>query len=343
MRIALDATYTIDPHPSGIAIYSSELISGLAQMYPEDEFLYCYRAKQFRHAPRVLPSNVRRRLLSPPFTRFVADLFHSLNQRVDRRPARKVISTFHDLFVMTGEYSSPQFRARFTEQARRAAKNSDLVIAVSEFTASQVTSLLGVERSRIRIVPHGVHPPPDKNEGDRENIILFVGALQIRKNVERLVAAFERVPGDWRLVLAGSPKGFRANQISNRIEKSTARNRIQVRGYVSKPELESLYLRASVFAFPSLDEGFGIPVLEAMAHGLPVITSNCSALREVAADAALLVNPHVTEELESALSRLIEDRELRRKLSDSGLSRARAYTWEKAVRATYSIYREVLS
>lgn len=341
MRIALDATYSVDRHPSGIAVYSTELLSGLANTHPNDEFLFCYRAKQFRQAPRVTLSNVRRRFLLPPLRTFAADVFHALNQRVDRRPAKKIISTFHDLFVITGEYSSPEFRRRFTDQARRAAQNSDLIIAVSEFTASQVTSLLGFDRSRIRVVPHGVHQSSGENARERENIVLFVGALQARKNVERLVEAFERVAGDWRLILAGAPTGYQAPRIIQRIERSTCRNRIEVTGYVSRRELEHLYSRSSIFAFPSLDEGFGLPVLEAMAHGVPVITSNRSALPEVAGDAALLVNPNETEELETALSRLISSAELRTRLSEIGRSRAQLYTWDKAVRATYSIYREL--
>ncbi len=346
MRVALDATYSVDPHPSGIAIYSRELASGLAETFPEDEFLHCYRIKQFGNAPQPEFQNVRRRVLLPPFRTFRAGLFHALNQRVDRRPARAVVSTFHDLFVMTGEYSSPEFRARFQEQARRAAKNSDLIIAVSEFTANQVSGLLAFDRARIRVVPHGVHEAVLEHQIDggahRENMILFVGALQTRKNVARLVEAFEHLPKNWILVLAGAPGGYGAQSILDRIERSWCRDRIQVTGYVSRPELERLYSRASLFAFPSLDEGFGIPVLEAMGHGVPVITSNRSALAEVAGEAALLINPNDTDELRSALSRLIDDGELRSRLIELGRSRTRLYRWERAVRETHSVYRELL-
>jgi glycosyltransferase involved in cell wall biosynthesis len=353
VRIALDATYSVDPYPSGIAVYSRELLSGLANIYTQDEFVFCYRPKQWRQASRPKLPNVRRRLLQPPLPTFNADLFHALNQRVDRRPAKKVISTFHDLFVMTGEYSSPDFRKRFTEQARRAARNSDLIIAVSEFTANQVSSLLQFDSSRIRIVPHGVRQPAMQSGSQRENIILFVGALQIRKNVIRLIQAFEGLSGchrqdrdrfgnSWRLVLAGAPSGYQADHILDRIAKSKCRDHIEVAGYISQSELESLYSRASIFALPSLDEGFGIPVLEAMAHGVPVITSNRSALVEVAGDAALLVNPYEAEELQCALKRLMKDPALRAQFSDVGRARAKCYTWDRAVKATYSIYQELV-
>lgn len=341
MRIALDATYSVDPHPSGIAIYSRELLTGLAHSYPQDEFLHCYRLKQIRNAPPNSARNVRRRLLLPPVSAFQADIFHALNQRVDRRPAKAVISTFHDLFVLTGNYSSPEFRARFSQQARSAARNSDVIIAVSEFTANQVTNLLGFDRSKIRVVPHGVHSPASLNPSKRENIILFVGALQVRKNIVRLVEAFERLPREWMLVLAGAANGYGARSILDRIEKSPNRDRIQVTGYVDRPNLEKLYSRASIFAFPSLDEGFGIPVLEAMAHGVPVIASNSSALPEVAKDAALLVDPLETEELTQALKEVIENPELKSKLVSLGLSRAKSFTWQRTVRSTHKVYEEL--
>jgi len=343
VRIALDATYSVDPHPSGIAIYSREMLSGLAQTFPADEFLHCYRLKTLKGASRPAFGNVQKCILLPPLKTFRADLFHALNQRVDRRAAKRVVSTFHDLFVMTGDYSSPDFRARFTAQARRAAQNSDFLIAVSEFTANQVHSLLDFDRSRIRVVPHGVHQRTCGFAAARENIILFVGALQRRKNVLRLIEAFESSPQDWRLVLAGATTGYQAERILERIERSSRRDRIQVAGYVSSSELEQLYSRASIFAFPSLDEGFGLPVLEAMAYGLPVITSRCSALTEVAGDAAILIDPNDTEELRFALDRLIENPEERMRLSELGCARARLYSWDRAVRSTHAVYVELLT
>lgn len=342
MRVALDATYSVDSEPSGIAVYSRELLSGLAQAYPKTEFLHCYRLKQFRRAPRPRFPNTSRRLLIPPLATFHSDLFHALNQRVDKRPAKRVISTFHDLFVMTGEYSSPEFRERFTQQAQRAARNSDFIIAVSRFTANQVSTLLGFDQSRIRVVPHGVRMPATVEQSGRENMILFVGALQKRKNVARLVEAFETLPADWTLVLAGALSGYEASSILDRIERSACRSRIQVTGYVEAAQLKQLYRRASIFAFPSLDEGFGIPVLEAMAHGVPVVTSIRSALVELARHTAWLVNPESTEDLAAGLRRLIQDAELRTMLGRLGRTRAKAYSWERAVRRTYEVYEEAL-
>jgi glycosyltransferase involved in cell wall biosynthesis len=254
-----------------------------------------------------------------------------------------VVSTFHDLFVMTGTYSSPAFRKRFTGQAVRAAAQSDLIIAVSEFTAKQVETLLGFERSRIRVIPHGVRTRPALSTAAREKLILFVGALQKRKNVSRLVDAMELLPSDWNLVLVGSPTGFQSTEILDRIRHCRSRERIEVAGYVTADALETLYERASIFAFPSLDEGFGMPVLEAMARGVPVVTSNRSALAEVAGTAAMLVDPEDTEEIASALLSLIEEESMRSDFAVKGLARAAGFTWEKAVNDTWAVYAELMA
>ncbi len=336
MRVALDATYSIDKHPSGIAVYSREILNGLAEAHPNDSFLPYYRPKQYRQAPAP------RYPLVPVFSNLFGkpDIFHALNQRVDRRLGRRVVTTFHDLFVLTSEYSTLEFRQRFAKQARIAAQNSDMIIAVSQFTANQVHELLGVEKARIRVVPHGAHmsAPAARPE---EKMILTVGAIQLRKNTERLVEAFESLPSDWTLVLAGAASGYGAAQILERIKTSPARDRIRVAGFVSNAELQTLYARAAIFAFPSLDEGFGIPVLEAMANGVPVITSNRSALPEVAGDAAVLVDPLDTSAIAAALSNLVTHPERRAALSQAGRARAALFPWRRAVDETYSVYRSV--
>jgi glycosyltransferase involved in cell wall biosynthesis len=339
--IALDTTYSVGRNLSGVGIYSREIAHGLARAHPEAKFVYCYRPHRLLRGLAIpgLP-NVRRRLLWNGSPRSF-DLFHGLNQRLDRR-FRRSVATFHDLFVLTGEYSTPEFRRRFAEQARQAAERSDLIIAVSESTAGQVEGLLKVERARLRVIPHGVRARERASaEVAREPVILFVGAIQKRKNVRRLVEAFERTPADWKLVLAGS-LGYGAAEVLQAVEQSGRRANITITGYISDEELELWFGRASLFAFPSLDEGFGIPVLEAMARGLPVLTSNRSALPEVAGEAALLVNPEVTEEIAAGLNRLIAEEELREELSRRGLERSRGYTWERAANDTWNVYRELL-
>jgi glycosyltransferase involved in cell wall biosynthesis len=340
LTIALDATYSIGDALSGVGLYSREMLFGLAAAHPDVRFDFCYRPHRFLRSWRAaVPNNARRRLLAEPLGPRGAELFHGLNQRLPRIPMRCAITTFHDLFVLTGEYSTPEFRARFARQARDAAARSAAVIAVSAFTGSQVVSLLGVEPSKVHVVHHGIRPLALPAVA-RENVILNVGAIQKRKNIARLVEAFETVDPAWRLVLAGS-SGYGSAEILARIEKSPARGRISVPGYVSPSELAAWYARAQIFAFPSLDEGFGMPVLEAMAAGVAVVASNRSALPEVAGEAALQVDPESVEALGQALGGLTRNEELRRELVQRGTARARLFTWEKAVRETWEVYRKV--
>lgn len=339
----LDATYSLGENLSGVGVYSREMLFGLARAHPEQRFRFHYRPHRFLKSLRdTLPPNASRRLLRGVPR---VDLFHALNQRVDRR-ARRTVSTFHDLFVMTGDYSSPEFRARFTEQARQAAANSDAIIAVSRFTAAQIENLLGVEPSRIHVVHHGVHHGVHSllsPAAPRENLVLAVGVIQRRKNVARLVKAFERLPPGWRLALAGASQGFGAAAELSAVENSPRRHDIDVLGHLSAPQLAGLYARARIFAFPSLDEGFGLPVLEAMARGVPVVTSNCSAMPEVAGEAALLIDPRDTEELGATLARLAADEALREELIQRGRARASQFTWDSAVARTWAVYEKVMA
>jgi glycosyltransferase involved in cell wall biosynthesis len=341
LLIALDATYSIGDALSGVGVYSKHILGGVAASHAESRFLFCYRPHRYGRAlGQKLPSNCARFLLHDRFhVPSRADIFHGLNQRLPEKRMKRAVSTFHDLFVMTGEYSTPEFRSRFSEQARQAAERSDLIITVSQFTADQAAALLNVERSRLRVVHHGVDWPTATAAVPRENIVLNVGAIQERKNTSRLVEAFERMPRDWRLVLAGS-SGFGAARILERIRGSGARDRIEVTGYLTEEDLERLYARASIFAFPSLDEGFGMPVLEAMARGVPVIASNRSALPEVAGDAALLIDPIDTQALATAMQRLIDPHE-RDALTQKGLLRAAEFTWNSTAEKTWAVYCEL--
>ncbi len=326
-------------------MYSRELLWGLASAHPEIDFRFYYRPHRFLEGRKEdFPGNVAQRILNdfsflPPL-----DLFHGLNQRLPGRRMKRAISTFHDLFVITSEYSTPEFRTRFTAQAQDAAKRSDLIICVSSFTAAQVENLLGIEKSRLRVVHHGVRFPAANHEplqfNREKKIILFVGAIQKRKNLGPLVRAFEQIGPGWKLILAGS-KGFGADEIMHLIETSPRRADIEMPGYVTDDQLMELYANCDIFAFPSLDEGFGIPVLEAMAWGIPVLCSDRSALPEVTGDAALHFDPTNEDELTFALQTLTKEEGLRRKLAQMGMERAAQFSWETAVDQTWEVYKEL--
>ena len=356
MRIALDASYGLGSEPSGVAVYCRNLIGELAGGHPEASFLLAYRSNRLTRAFRESKParNCTRVVLEGAATRLWAgraDLFHGLNQRLPRTPFARTVVTFHDLFVMTGQYSTPEYRQKFTELAKDAAERADRIIAVSDFTADEAARLLGYPRERIATVRHGVEAAPEFGEAEMEAfrrdlglegpVLLHVGAIQTRKNCERLVEAFERLQGSPTLLLAGAA-GYEADQTFARIDLSSARDRIRHLGYVGADVRAKLYRAATALAFPSLDEGFGLPVLEAMAAGLPVLTSNRSALPEVAAEAALMVDPFEVDEIAAGLERLLTDEGLRAELSQKGLARAAELTWRQAAEKTWNVYQQVL-
>lgn len=354
MKIGIDASYSIDRQPTGVGVYSRRLIESLAAQSPADAFTLCYRANRYLRSWRQpIPNNCRRALLEGitlPGLAQRLDVFHGLNQRLPERRFRRAVSTFHDLFVMTSEYSTPDYRERFSELAKHAAQRSDCIAAVSAFTADQTSELLGFPRERIVVVPHGVDPLPEfldsalqqfrHAQGLHRPFLLNVGALQERKNIVRLVEAFERLPDDLLLVLAGST-GYGGERIGARIAASPARERIIQLGYVDDAAKAKLYRTAHALAFPSLDEGFGIPLLEAMSAGLPVVTSNCSAMPEVAGDAAVLVDPQDSEAIAEGLRSIVEDEALRQTLREEGLLRAANFTWSQAADKMLALYREL--
>lgn len=340
MRIALDATYSLGSELSGVGVYSRELLHGLAASDAATEWEWFYRSQRFWRAIRQpKPAGVTRRFLADGWGSRGADLFHGLNQRLPKRRFRRQVATFHDLFVLSAEYSTGEFRERFAAQAREAAAGADRIIAVSAFTAGQVERYLGVPKDRIRVVHHGV-PARVIPDVAREKVVLCVGAIQRRKNQARLVRAFRAMPKDWTLVLAGS-EGFEAGETREAIAASGCTERIRVTGYLSDAEIGAWYGRAGIFAFPSLDEGFGMPVLEAMAAGVPVIAGNRSALPEVCGEAALLVDPESEEELAEALRGLAGDEARREGLVRRGRARVAEFSWAKAVAETAAVYGEI--
>lgn len=230
------------------------------------------------------------------------------------------------------------------------------VIAVSEYTRRDAIEVYGLPEEKVVAIPLGVEPcfrPYGAHECEavlnslalkRRGFILSVCTLQPRKNLTRLVAAFAKLPADMReafpLVLVGAD-GWMNSTLLRDIERLAQARQVILPGYVSREALLKLYSSAAVFAYPSLFEGFGLPVAEAMASGVAVLTSNATSLPEVTAGAALEVDPYSVDDIAAGLERLLCDEALRDALITKGLARASGLTWDATVRSTYDVYRSL--
>jgi glycosyltransferase involved in cell wall biosynthesis len=363
--IALDATYSAEPQLTGIGVYSRRLIETLLTLDTPHRFLICYRLsrlgrRQFFLRPGSVPGARAKFSVSvyqEPVTFWLpwqAQLFHSLAQRPPAFHFRREIVTVFDIFPITGEnYSTADFRKKFSDLLLQATGRATRVITSSHATESLLISHAQVPPEKIRVIPLGVDPPavilsPAERLRERARIlggegemILSVGVIQTRKNTLNMLKALKQLPADYKLVLSGG-NGYGNEAIHEFIRTESLTDRVKLLGFVDDAQLARLYQAASVFLFPSLEEGFGIPVLEAMANGVPVVTSNVSSMPEVGGDAALYVNPHDPADIAQKVVRAAEDSALRADLVHKGLTRASQFTWRRTAEATLAVYDEIL-
>ncbi len=363
MKVALDATYAAYPELTGTGVYSERLISALAasplaRQDAASRLILCFRfgpylrwARKKKWPERCAISPLLDPWLSPPR----AHLFHGLNQRLPEKGRFSIrVVTVHDLFPLAStEYSTRQFQQHFTQIIRKAVSRADWIIAVSDATRQQLLRHTEAADGRIRVIHHGVDPAQPAAQAERdafrervlglskeEKFFLNVGTIQTRKNVASIAAAMKRLP-EFRLVLAGGD-GFGADRVHSLIEKEGLAGRIIRLGHTAPQTLRLLYSTATALVFPSLEEGFGMPILEAMSYGLPVITSNCSSMPEVAGDAALFVDPGNVQEIGDAMRRVAEDPALAATLGEQGKQRAGQFSWERCARETWKVYQEAV-
>lgn len=260
-----------------------------------------------------------------------ADVLHCPTYRGPLRSARPLVVTVHDLAVLrhpeTFNRWTRTYSPRVVPRVLRAARR---IIAVSDFTRRELVELLNVQDEKIRVVPNGVEAEFTQDgpaaDGD---YVLAVGTLEPRKNLQRLVEAVRRSDVELRVVGA---RGWGGVQVSG--------NGVRWLGEVGDAELARLYRGARCVAYPSLYEGFGIPVLEAMACGTPVVTSRGTAMEEVADGAAVLVDAHDPADIAAGIDRAVAERD---RLVPRGLERARAFRWDAIAAATVGVYREALA
>lgn len=270
-----------------------------------------------------------------------ADVFHASNL-VRRAPrGARVTATLHDLTC----WLMPEFHARGNVAsdfafAERILVRADAVIAISEHTRRDALRVLRLKPEKVHTIHPGAgaayfqQPAP---ETQSRPYVLYTGAVEPRKNLDRLLDAWLALPRDYRqafeLRIAG-PTGWQANNTEARLKAAEGVRRL---GYVPETQLPDLFRRATLFVYPSLYEGFGLPVVQAMASGVPVITSRVSSLPEVAGEAAEYVNPRSTVDLAAALRRLLDDPARRAQLGAAGQARAARFRWSRCAEATWRL------
>jgi glycosyltransferase involved in cell wall biosynthesis len=283
------------------------------------------------------------------------DVVHAPGPMLPPGGAAALVATVHDLAPLRFPERYPRgARLSLKRGLRFAVREADRIICPSYSTADELQELLGVERDRLRIVPHGVAMPECEPEAARQFVagrgitepyVLWLGTQEERKNVLAVLDAFERVArSDPKVMLVvHGPQGWLGAEVADGIRRRRLEDRTRVsEAGLTRAELAALYSRAAVFVFPSIYEGFGLPVLEAMACGAPVVTSDRSAMPESAGDAAVLVDPDDHDELGDALARLLGDADARADLARRGRERAAGFSWSVTARRTWDVYEELV-
>lgn len=361
MKIAVDVQ-TLGRRRTGDETYYRNLISHYAALKPEHDYSYYYTHPDAEPFLRGLAGNTRLRkmklrnaFLRVPFSypwqmmKEPVDVFHT--QYVGAAIGRtKLVLTIHDLSFEHYPETFRRDRALMLKLTRWSAKLASAVITVSENTKRDLMSLYGTPAEKIHVIYNAAGaefaPCTDADKlaglraqlGIRKDYFLFVGALQPRKNLKRLLSAFRKArekPGfDYQLVVVGA-EAWGKNPLSR------GQQDVLAPGYVDAASLPVLYSGATALAYPSLYEGFGLPALEAMSCGTPVIASNSSCLPEICADAAVYIDPLDEADITRALWAVHENPALREKLHAQGLIRARRFSWSESARRTLEVYEHV--
>jgi len=366
MRIGIDARliYYTD---AGISQYTLRLIQGLAEIDQEDEFLIL---RDRRDLLTITDNNFKRiELWTPSHHRFEQwglrfelpslglDLLHSPDFIPPFHRNFKSVITIHDLAFLLYPHFLTQDSARYYGQIDQAVKSTDHIIAVSESTKQDTIRLLGVPESKLSVIYEAANPlyrPMDRDQArayvrqayQLEEYLLFVSTIEPRKNLPILLHAFRALGDQYKvkttLAIVGR-EGWLSKGTFALVEKLRLKDTVRFLGRVPVEDLVYLYNGAQALVHPSFYEGFGLPPMEAMLCGIPVICSNVSALPEVVGDAALLVPPEEVSEWTVAMGRVLHDQELRAEMQAKGYRRAQCFSVEKTACQTLEVYRRVIS
>ena len=286
------------------------------------------------------------------------DVFHAPDHHIPKSLNTPIVATIHDAIPISNpEWNTMRYRTLIAPVFKRTASWANKIITVSNYSKCSLVEHFNISSELIAVVPNGVDKSwfnPSKPEAISDlrkrydlprRYIISVGTLQPRKNTLRLIEAYCSLPQDLQknhdLVLVGR-EGWKCQSILSRVSQGAPYGRILWLRYLPDDELQLLVKAAECFAFPSLSEGFGLPVLEAFAGKVPVITSNVTALPEVAGDAAVLVDPYTIDSIVHELSRVLDDTTLSNNLRSRGSDRAKLFSWEQVASRTINVYRGVL-
>ncbi len=376
MRVVLDARPALDPHGTGVAHYARSIVSHLPTTDPQSRYVAWYLHARGLVRPRRffpgLPSNFSERAsrlparvfqplawrLRMPRVEWLAGAFDVLlaTNFVPPPTAGRTVVVVHDLAFDLFPENAPHHDARWHRRFAEALGRAGRVIVPSASTLQDLCERYPVDPETVHAIHHGVDAHDFRQARPQEVVrvrrafgidgpyALFVGGIEPRKNLDALVRAFGRVPAPARLVIAGgavrwAPRA--ADQLTATIASLSddLQRRIVKTGYVSETDKIALLTDATALVYPSLYEGFGFPVLEGFAAGVPVLTSNVSSLPEIAGDAAVLVDPGSDEAIGAELARLFADEDLRKALRAAGHARVAGYTWEATARRTVEVLR----
>jgi glycosyltransferase involved in cell wall biosynthesis len=336
---------TIGPPALDLTIFSSSWRDRLRVMDPELQHV----AAIDRRLPVRLLNLLWHRLGGPPAETLTGrrfDVTHSPHPLLlPARDAAQVI-TIHDLsFLDSPDPARADVRRHYPALVQDHAARADCIIVSSRYAAAQVSARLNVPASKIALCPPGAPAWPPRLEPPASGYILFMGTIEPRKNIGVLLDAYERllqraqaVP---ELVLAGKATPAAADWLS-RLQRPPLRGVVRHLGYVDPDRRQALYRGARMLVLPSLDEGFGLPVLEAMATAVPVVAANRGALPELVGDAGPLIDPESADDLAAAIAKLLDDPHAASTCASKGLVRARDFQWATTARLVFGVYEAAI-
>jgi glycosyltransferase involved in cell wall biosynthesis len=358
VRILLDYRPALRAR-TGVGEYAHELASALSRRLPPGDSLVLFSSSwKDRLLPGAIPgvpvvdarvpvtflNLVWHRLEWPPIETFAGevDIVHSMHPLLLPSARAAQVITIHDLYFLDApENTTAEIRRDYPSLAGSHARRADAVVTVSDYTARQVRATLGVPDDRLAICPNGAPAWPPLARYAPGGHILFMGTIEPRKNVKTLLLAYAdllaRTPGAPPLVLAGRVTPA-CQSIVGELSRPPLAGRVRHVGYVTGLERERLYREASMVVLPSLDEGFGLPALEAMTIGVPVVVSSRGALPEVVGQAGVIVDPDDVAGLAGAMDRLLSDAALAQTCSAEGIIQSRRFSWDASAARLIEAY-----